>query len=75
MEYFIVRRGGHHYYESFLKNISFVSWPEESDFGSFKNAHKFFSLSDARAFIKKHEGDFQGSVIRTDGGELYDELY
>ncbi len=75
MEYYVVRRGGHHHYESFLNNVKFGQWPDDRDFGSFSRAHKFTSLQSARSFIKKHEGDFQGSVIRTDGGKLYDEIY
>ena len=72
MEYFIVRRGGHPYYESFATSSNIAHFPDDEDFGSFKRAHKFGNLSDARSFIRKHEGDFQGSVIRTDGEDLYE---
>lgn len=72
MEYHIVRRGGHPYYESFLNNTNIRSWPRDEDFGSFQNAHKFENPNEAHAFVRKHKDDFQGSVIRTDGKELYE---
>ena len=74
MEYFIVRRGGHHYYESFLNTttINAYSGPTDKDFGSFRNAYKFKTAPPAHAHVRGFAEDFQGSVIRTDGRDLYE---
>jgi hypothetical protein len=72
MEYYIVRRGGHPYHASFLKSPNIKGWPDDKDFGSFRNAHHFENPNDAHKFVREHDGDFQGSVIRTDGTDLYE---
>jgi hypothetical protein len=72
MEYFIVRRGGHPYYESFLTSSNIAHWPDDEHFLSFRNAHKFEDPGSAHAFVRKYKDDFQGSVIKTDGQDLYE---
>ena len=82
MEYYIVRRGGHHYYESFLKSpptdirgdgiLGGKTWTSDEDFGSLRNAHQFDHPALAHECVRKHKDDFQGSVIQHDGKELYE---
>ena len=72
MLYYVVRRGGHHAHDSFLNNVNITNWPEDHDFGSIKNAYRFENPNDAHKFVRKHKHDFQGSVIRTDGEDLYE---
>ena len=71
-EYYVVRRGGHHYYESFLTSSNIAHWPDDEHFGSLRNAHKFEHPAHAHEFVRKHKDDFQGSVIQHDGKELYE---
>ena len=62
-EYYVVRRGGHAHYESFLKNPNIKGWPDDEDFGSLRNAYKFRNVNNAHRFVRVHDEDFQGSVI------------
>ena len=74
MEYYIVRRGGHPYYESFLNTTTInQAGPTDKDFGSFKNAYKFMTAHPAHVHVRVFKDDFQGSVILTDDtNDLYE---
>ena len=74
-EYYIVRRGGRHSYESFLNNPDVDIWATDKDFGSQRNAYRFNNPNEAHQIVRENEGDFQGSVIRTDGKDLYELVY
>ena len=71
--FYVVRRGGHPYYESFLNNPEIGrSWATDKDFSSINNAYKFTNSNEAHQIVRENEGEFQGSVIRTDGNDLYE---